>query len=85
MSAAAPPPPSAADLAANQGPGIIAANLTVAILATIAVALRFTARWKAGIKADDWLILAALPFGWGMCACTLISELRVVFEPGPPC
>ena len=46
----------------TQGPAIIAANLTVAILATIGVALRFVARYihRVGFGADDWLILAAL-------------------------
>ncbi|KAF7879368.1 hypothetical protein EAF04_000564 [Stromatinia cepivora] len=53
---------------------IIVANLVVAISATIAVFLRFVSR--ALIKsfaADDWLILAALPFGWGMAICTIIA------------
>ncbi|KAI9645957.1 hypothetical protein NHQ30_005394 [Ciborinia camelliae] len=53
---------------------IIAANLVVAIAATVAVALRFVSR--ALIKsfaADDWLILAALPLGWGMSICTIIA------------
>ena len=51
-----------AEEAANHGPGIIAANLVVAILATIAVALRFFARYiqKIGFEADDYLILFAL-------------------------
>lgn len=49
-------------MADNRGPGIVAANLVVAILATIAVALRFLARYvqKIGYKADDILILMAL-------------------------
>ncbi|MCJ1331320.1 hypothetical protein MMC10_008009 [Thelotrema lepadinum] len=73
---AAPPPLPPALLSTDtQGPAIIAANLTVAILATIGVALRFIARYihRAGFGADDWLILAALPFGWGMCIATIIA------------
>lgn len=54
--------PSPAEAAANHGPGIVAANLVVAILATIAVALRFLSRYiqKIGFKSDDYLILVAL-------------------------
>lgn len=54
--------PTLAEKAANHGPAIVAANLVVAILATIAVALRFLARYiqKIGFKSDDYLILLAL-------------------------
>lgn len=54
--------PSLAEEAANHGPGIVAGNLVVAILATIAVALRFLSRYiqKIGFKSDDYLILLAL-------------------------
>ena len=57
--------------AGNQGPGIIAACLTVAVLATIAVALRLLARMfqKVRIGMDDYLIILALVRhsipGWG--------------------
>ena len=46
----------------NHGPGIIAAVLVVAIFASIAVALRFIARYiqRIGYGADDILILLAL-------------------------
>ena len=56
------PLPTLADLTASQAPGIQAANLTVAILATISVALRFLARrlQRIALGLDDWLILAAL-------------------------
>lgn len=49
-------------LAGNQSHGIIAGNLTVTILATIAVALRVLARRaiKTGMAADDYVILIAL-------------------------
>ncbi|QSZ30912.1 hypothetical protein DSL72_000470 [Monilinia vaccinii-corymbosi] len=53
---------------------IVAANSIVAIGATVAVALRVVSR--ALIKsfgADDWLVLAALPLGWGMAICTIIA------------
>ena len=56
------PKPTPEMLAANHGPGIIAGNLTVAILATVAVALRLCARYvqKTKLGVDDFLILAAL-------------------------
>ena len=62
---ASPPlfsPPTATELAENQGSGIVAANLVVAILATISVGLRFLSRrvQKTVFGIDDWLILAAL-------------------------
>lgn len=49
-------------MADDHGHGIIAANLVVAISATIAVALRFLARLiqKVRFQADDFLILLAL-------------------------
>ena len=51
-----------AEVAGNRGPSITAAVLVVAILASIAVALRFFARYiqKIGYGADDILILVAL-------------------------
>ena len=58
----------------DQGPGIITANVIVAAAATIGVALRLWARkiQKIPLKADDFTILASLPFGWAMCiACTI--------------
>ena len=59
------PPPTPAQLADNQGPGIIAANLTVVIIATIAVFVRLLVRrsQKAGLGPDDYVVVAALvPF-----------------------
>ena len=46
----------------NKQPNLIATIILCLILPCIAVALRFFARWtiRAGYKADDWLILAAL-------------------------
>lgn len=83
-------PPAYAD--ANLGPGIIAGNLTVAIIANIAVMLRFWARSRKGglYGIDDWLILLALPFGWGMAIATIICvrhglgrHIAVVMEEDP--
>ena len=46
----------------NQQPNLIATIVLCLALPCIAVFLRFLARWrtKAGFKADDWLIFAAL-------------------------
>ncbi|KAJ5735704.1 uncharacterized protein N7483_000829, partial [Penicillium malachiteum] len=73
-SASLPAGKMSGDMTADRGPGIIAGNLTVAILATIAVILRFIARSMKGcvFGLDDWLILLALPFGWGMAISTII-------------
>ena len=53
---------TSAKLAEDQGPGIVAANLTVAILATVAVILRLLARYyqRTGYGIDDILIVIAL-------------------------
>ena len=50
------------NLAGNQGPGIVVANLIVAVLAGVAVVLRFLARRVQGLslQADDYLIFLAL-------------------------
>ncbi|ESZ98065.1 hypothetical protein SBOR_1596 [Sclerotinia borealis F-4128] len=48
--------------------------LVVALSATLAVTLRFVSRtFIKSFGADDWLILAALPLGWGMAICTIIA------------
>ncbi|KAI4225425.1 MAG: hypothetical protein L6R36_003909 [Xanthoria steineri] len=59
----------------DKGSGIVAANIIVIILATIAVGLRIVSRrmQRLALEADDFLIFAALPFGWAMCICTLIA------------
>ncbi|KAL8943473.1 MAG: hypothetical protein Q9211_000970 [Gyalolechia sp. 1 TL-2023] len=46
----------------DNGPGIIAANIVVAILATIAVGLRVVSRrmQRLSLEADDYTIFAAL-------------------------
>ncbi|KAI4234760.1 MAG: hypothetical protein LQ349_003587 [Xanthoria aureola] len=61
--------------AGDKGSGIMAANIVVIILATIAVGLRIVSRrmQRLALEADDFLILAALPFGWAICICTLIA------------
>ncbi|KAL8709212.1 MAG: hypothetical protein Q9225_007482, partial [Loekoesia sp. 1 TL-2023] len=60
----------------DYGPGIVAGNIVVVILSTIAVGLRVLSRRKQrlSLEADDYLIFAALPFGWAMCICTLIGN-----------
>ena len=57
-------PPTPAEIAANRGPSVAAAVLVVAILATVAVALRLVARYvqKIGLGTDDILILLALVY-----------------------
>ena len=59
----------------DQGPGIIAANIIVATAATIGVGLRVWARriQKIPLKADDFTILASLPFGWAACVVFTIA------------
>ena len=62
-----PKPPVAQDfdpafLAQSRVPQIYAAVITITVLATVAVALRFVCRWmsKARILWDDWLIVLSL-------------------------
>ncbi|KAL8766381.1 MAG: hypothetical protein Q9209_006815 [Squamulea sp. 1 TL-2023] len=59
----------------DKGSGIIAGNIVVVVLATIAVGLRIVSRrmQRLSLEADDYLIFVALPFGWAMCICTLIA------------
>lgn len=74
------PKPTPEQIAENQGPGIIAACLTVAVLATVAVVLRFLARTfqKVKIGVDDYLILLAL-----VRTSSLGSDLRAKSFPKP--
>lgn len=75
---ASPPAPKLENVAGDHGPGITAAVLVVAILASIAVALRFVARYiqRTGYGADDILILLAL-----VCTstCSKIATLTDIF------
>lgn len=54
--------PTPTDFQEDQGPRIKAAQLTVALLASAGVVLRFWARYvqKAGYGLDDYFILVAL-------------------------
>ncbi|KAL8849384.1 MAG: hypothetical protein Q9221_005622 [Calogaya cf. arnoldii] len=72
--------------AGDKGPGIVAANITVVTLATIAVMLRVVSRrmQKLSLEADDYLIFVALikPFGWG--AGILYHNRSVHMHPHDP-
>ncbi|KAI4184316.1 MAG: hypothetical protein L6R41_004826 [Letrouitia leprolyta] len=59
----------------DRGPGIIAGTIVVAVLATLAVALRVISRRLHGLtlEVDDYLIFAALPFSLALCAATLTA------------
>lgn len=60
-------------LAQSRVPAIYAAVITVSVLSTLAVALRFLCRRlvKAVLWWDDWLILAALFVEWSLSAVLL--------------
>ena len=79
---ASPPAPTPAEVAGDHGPGITAAVLVVAILASIAVALRFVARYiqRIGYGVDDILILVALvgipTFSWTATLTNIFSLSR---------
>jgi len=74
----------------NQQPNLIATVILCLALPSIAVALRFLARWRtrAGFKADDWLIFLALFPCAGMSTTTglgircvsmaMVSRLRLI-------
>ena len=60
----------------NPGRGlVICVTLTCGVLATVAVFLRFVARWrsKASFAADDWWVAASLITSYGMLAVGSIS------------
>ncbi|KAL8767561.1 MAG: hypothetical protein Q9209_005978 [Squamulea sp. 1 TL-2023] len=59
----------------NRGPEVIGALTTLTILAAVAVALRFLARSISGSKYgwDDWLILFALVWEFGMSTTQLFA------------
>lgn len=68
-----PPKLSPSFLAQSRVPAIYAAVITVSVLCTVAVALRFLCRRlvKAVLWWDDWTILAALFVEWGLSAVVL--------------
>ncbi|MCJ1408687.1 hypothetical protein MMC19_002762 [Ptychographa xylographoides] len=63
------------DITANQSPRIIGVSVTLIVIATVAVVLRFVSRLvsKAGLWWDDWMIVAALVVSWGACILMIIS------------
>ncbi|KAL9594201.1 MAG: hypothetical protein Q9219_007163 [cf. Caloplaca sp. 3 TL-2023] len=71
------PEPTPADFADNRGPTIRAAQLTVAILATLGISLRFLARYlqKSGYGIDDYAVLLALAY----YATRIIWPVSIVF------
>ena len=68
-------------LAQSHVPAIYAAVITVSVLCTIAVALRFLCRRlvKAVLWWDDWTILAALLVQWGLSAVVLYQTADLNF------
>ena len=68
-------------LAQSRVPAIYAAVITVSVLCTIAVALRFLCRRlvKAVLWWDDWIILAALLVEWGLSAVLLYETADLNF------
>lgn len=72
--------------AENKGPHVIIGCLTVAVLATIAVVLRFSARrlQKSTIGADDYLILLALVRSLSL-TCFSHADFPEAFRMGDLC
>lgn len=68
-------------LAQSRVPAIYAVVITVSVLCTIAVALRFLSRRlvKAVLWWDDWIILAALLVEWGLSAVVLYQTADLNF------
>lgn len=77
------PPPnlSPSFLAQSRAPATYAIVITVSVLCTIAVALRFLCRRlvKAVLWWDDWIILAALIVEWGLSAVLLYETADLNF------
>ena len=70
------------ELAKDKGPGLVAGNIVVAVLAVVAVLLRLWCRRLKGLKLgiDDWLIVAALPFGLAMAVLTVVGEMSFLSD-----
>lgn len=61
---------------------VVNLSISVGIFDTIAVAMRFAARWRseAAFAADDWLIIASLVPLYGMIVTsTLCQFLKLSF------
>ncbi|KAI1261709.1 hypothetical protein F5Y18DRAFT_197979 [Xylariaceae sp. FL1019] len=58
--------------------GYIASLVLLALLASLAVILRFWSRYTSmvGIRSDDWLALAALLFHHGLTAAIIVAFLK---------
>ncbi|KAF2498225.1 hypothetical protein BU16DRAFT_287634 [Lophium mytilinum] len=70
------PAPPGMNLADNQNGVTYGAVITLMIIGTVSVVLRFMARMKPGqvqLAMDDWLIVGALIFAWGTGICSLLS------------
>jgi len=70
------PAPPGIDLTENQNGLTYGAVITLMVIGTVSVGLRFFARMKPGqmqLALDDWLITAALLFAWGTGICSLLS------------
>jgi hypothetical protein len=69
------PPLTPQELEEDAQSNILACNITVVVLATVAVAVRFWARriGPDGYRLDDSLIAAALVVGWGLVGATIAA------------
>ncbi|MCJ1288013.1 hypothetical protein MMC26_007366 [Xylographa opegraphella] len=63
---------------ADKGPLLVNVSAAMVALSCIAVFLRFVARWvsRTPILADDFLLVAALPFTWATAANTIYGVLH---------
>ena len=63
----------------TKGPSIIAANAVLAVLATMAVTLRFVVRWhtKSRLKADDYTIFLAWVYLGSHTVAELYANLHI--------
>ncbi|MCJ1412463.1 hypothetical protein MMC19_006557 [Ptychographa xylographoides] len=68
-------PPLPPNPYANQGPMMLGVNIFLIILTGTMCVLRFTSRKLSGVGFwwDDWLILAALPWIWGINICNFFE------------
>lgn len=71
------------DLDGDLGPMFWAVNSVFAILATITVIARLTARKvrQVALGADDWIICVALVLNWAMYALAARGMLLFTFPP----
>lgn len=70
------PAPPGIDLSQNQNGQIFGAVITLMVIGTIAVIMRFIARRtpnSMSLAVDDYLIVAALIFAYGTGICSLLS------------